>query len=64
VTFERDSHMYIIYQGTDILPEIFSSSPDLRVFVARKFWTTNTSVGLQEKISGDIQVSQSCDKDP
>jgi hypothetical protein len=27
---------YIIYQGTDILPEIFSSSPDTRVFVARK----------------------------
>jgi hypothetical protein len=27
---------YIIYQGTDILPEIFSSSPDRRVFVARK----------------------------
>jgi hypothetical protein len=26
----------IIYQGTDILPEIFSSSPDTRVFVARK----------------------------
>jgi hypothetical protein len=26
----------IIYQGTDILPEIFSSSPDRRVFVARK----------------------------
>jgi hypothetical protein len=30
---------YIIYQGTDILPEIFSSSPHTRVFVARKnFW--------------------------
>jgi hypothetical protein len=29
-------HTYIIYQGTDILPEIFSSSPDTRVFVARK----------------------------
>jgi hypothetical protein len=27
---------YIIYQGTDILPEIFSSSPHTRVFVARK----------------------------
>jgi hypothetical protein len=27
---------YIIYQGTDILPEIFSSSPDRRVFAARK----------------------------
>jgi hypothetical protein len=27
---------YIIYQGTDILPEIFSSSPDTRVYVARK----------------------------
>jgi hypothetical protein len=27
---------YIIYQGTDILPEIFSTSPDRRVFVARK----------------------------
>jgi hypothetical protein len=27
---------YIIYQGTDILPEIFLSSPDRRVFVARK----------------------------
>jgi hypothetical protein len=26
----------IIYQGTDILLEIFSSSPDTRVFVARK----------------------------
>jgi hypothetical protein len=26
----------IIYQGTDILPEIFSSSPHTRVFVARK----------------------------
>jgi hypothetical protein len=29
-------HIHIIYQGTDILPEIFSSSPDTRVFVARK----------------------------
>jgi hypothetical protein len=28
---------------------MFLSSPDTRVFVA-----TNTSVGLQEKISGDI----------
>jgi hypothetical protein len=27
---------YIIYQGIDILPEIFSSSPHTRVFVARK----------------------------
>jgi hypothetical protein len=29
-------HTRIIYQGPDILPEIFSSSPDTRVFVARK----------------------------
>jgi hypothetical protein len=27
----------VIYQGTDILPENFSSSPDTRVFVAKKF---------------------------
>jgi hypothetical protein len=27
---------YIIYQGTDIMPKIFSSSPHTRVFVARK----------------------------
>jgi hypothetical protein len=26
----------IIYQRTDMLPEIFSSSPDTRLFVARK----------------------------
>jgi hypothetical protein len=38
VIFDFDSVLlsYIIYQGTDILPEIFSSSPDTRVFVARK----------------------------
>jgi hypothetical protein len=31
----------IIYQGTDILPEIFSSSPHTRVFVARKLHEGN-----------------------
>jgi hypothetical protein len=34
--YEMELLSYIIYQGTDILPEIFSSSPDTRVFVARK----------------------------
>jgi hypothetical protein len=34
--YEMELLSYIIYQGTDILPEIFSSSPDTRVFVAKK----------------------------
>jgi hypothetical protein len=36
LVYELNCHTYIIYQGTDILPEIFSSSPDRRVFAARK----------------------------
>jgi hypothetical protein len=34
--FALNKYSYIIYQGTDILLEIFSSSPHTRVFVARK----------------------------
>jgi hypothetical protein len=36
VDFDSILLSYIIYQGTDILPKIFSSSPDRRVFAARK----------------------------
>jgi hypothetical protein len=54
------------YQGTDILPETFSSSPDTPVFVARKLHegasprlilSDKHEFGLQEKISGDIYLS-------
>jgi hypothetical protein len=63
----KNYHINIIYQGTDILPEIFSSSPHTRVFVARKLregasprviLSDKHECWLQEKISGDIYLSR------
>jgi hypothetical protein len=55
---------YKIYQGTDMLPEIVSSSPHTRVFVARKLHEgASPRVILSDKhISGDIYVTDKDDK--